>query len=105
VLRALRARRGLSQLAAADAAGMQPQTVRQLEQAGGDPRLGTLRRYAAGLGCGVELVLRDADTGDAVGRVAIASGTDAPPLWASAATDGGHAMRSRLSQASRNPRF
>ena len=78
LLRTLRTRRGLSQLAAADAAGIQPQTVRQLEQAGGDPRLGTVRRYAAGLGCGVELVLRDDATGDAIGRVVLAPGGDAP---------------------------
>lgn len=69
LLRALRRRRGVSQVAAATAAHLQPQTVGRLEQAGSDPRIGTLRRYAAGLGCTIEFVLRDDGTGETVGRV------------------------------------
>jgi len=79
LLAGLRRWRGLSKIAAANAAGVQPATVARLERVGSDPRISTLCRYAAGLGGSVELVVRDRATGEAVGRVTLPALDDPVP--------------------------
>ena len=69
VLRRVRERRGLSQRAAAFEAGIQPSTVNRAERGEGSLRLATLREYLAGLGCTIELTVRENQTGEVIGTV------------------------------------
>jgi DNA-binding XRE family transcriptional regulator len=65
LLHRARERRGLSQAAAAQLAGLQQQAVSRLEQPGAKPQIQTVHRYLAALGYGVELNVVDLATGEA----------------------------------------
>ncbi len=69
VLRQVRARRGLSQRAAAFETGIQPSTVNRAEQGEGSLRLATLQAYLNGLGYTLELAIRQRQSGEVIGSV------------------------------------
>lgn len=63
--------RGLSQRGAAELAGMRQQAVSRLEQPHANVQLDTLRKYLGALGYTVEFGLRDTETGEVIGQVAL----------------------------------
>lgn len=63
--------RGLSQRDAAERAGLRQQAVSRLEQPHANVQLDTLRKYLGALGYTIEFGLRDAETGEVVGQVAL----------------------------------
>ncbi len=71
VLYHARRERGLSQAAAAARAGLRQQAVSRLEKAVGNVQLATLQRYLSALGYSIDLVIKDADTGDIVGTTTL----------------------------------
>ncbi len=78
VLRQVRERQGLSQRAAAFETGIQPSTVNRAERGEGSLRLATLQAYLAGLGCTLEMTIRERRTGEVIGSAFLPS-SDEPP--------------------------
>jgi transcriptional regulator with XRE-family HTH domain len=66
--RSVRERQGLSLGAAADRAGVQPQTIARVERGEADVHLGTLLRYLRALGCSLDLAVVDDATGEVIAR-------------------------------------
>jgi len=66
-----RERRGLSQVAAAERAGMQQQAVSRLERPYANIHLGTLQRYLSALGYSLEISVVDEETREAAARLVL----------------------------------
>ncbi len=66
LLHRARERRGLSQAAAAELAGLRQQAVSRLEQPAVNPHLGTIQSYLSALGYGLEFRVIDLASGEAV---------------------------------------
>jgi HTH-type transcriptional regulator / antitoxin HipB len=68
-----RERRGLSQTAAAERAGLQQQAVSRLERPHANVRLATLQKYLGALGYAVEINVIDLETGSSAARAVLTS--------------------------------
>ncbi len=66
-----RERRGLSQSAAAERAGVEQEAVSRLERPHANIRLETLQRYLSALGYSLEINLVDEETGEAAARLVL----------------------------------
>lgn len=66
-----RERRGLSQRAAAELAGLQQQAVSRFERPSADPRLETVQAYLGALGFALELKAIDVATGEVAAEVTL----------------------------------
>ncbi len=79
LLRRVRERWGLSKRAAAFETGIQPSTVTRAERGEGSLRLATLQEYLDGLGCTLELTVRERQTGEVIGTILLPPSGRTPP--------------------------
>ena len=70
-----RERRGLSQTAAAELAGLRQQAVSRFERPSANPQLDTIRTYLNALGYAMEIRAIDATTGEVAASVALSNRT------------------------------